>query len=468
MKATRAQPDLPTKEQLVDGLLKSLYYRNTKKEDRNLIEQIRMLFDVPADTDLRDYLVKSVNFSRLFAALTQLIEPFAQMLNEIYTFLANYKSSAQTAENHGAKHQELRQLIISEGVVKDLQFDLDTFPTVQKSILQRVQVSAARFDHVLKLNHNCSPIFLAESLLDFGYHEHDARAHRPSCRICEEAFKKSFEYIFLQMRVLVDSISDDDLSALYDHLRPLALESLHDFKISDRRFQAGIHAAESCPGYDDWKQILHKFLGRFERITTEETWFEEAEAFLRFFALPFWEKRSQLYEVWTLIHFLSLLGDTLVLNIREGMWQLMYARSEEPIAWIRTDSYELEVWFQRSQEGKTYADTHVMPDMMVMGRSLKRGMQPEPLVLIECKEREGESLSDMQKLASHYRNQVRAKRYIYCNYLRYSQTVGCRVYRKRSEIVCDGFRPGEPQVAAVDKMFTRFVHHRIKQYMQQY
>ena len=138
MKATPAQPDVPTKEQLVDGLLTSLYYGNTKKEDRNLIEQIRMLFDVPPDADLRDYLVKSVNFSRLFAALTQVIEPFAQMLNEIYTFLANYRSTAQTAESHSAKHQELRRLIISEGVDKDLQFDLDAFPAVQKSTPSRV------------------------------------------------------------------------------------------------------------------------------------------------------------------------------------------------------------------------------------------------------------------------------------------------------------------------------------------
>jgi hypothetical protein len=466
MKATRAQPDVPTKEQLVDGLLTSLYYGNTKKEDRNLVEQIRMLFDVPPDADLRDYLVKSVNFSHLFAALTQLIEPFAQMLNEIYTFLANYRSTAQIAENQSGKHQELRRLIISEGVGKDLQFDLDSFPTVQKPILQRVQGSAARFDQELKLNHNCSPLFLAESLLDFGHHEHDARAHHPSCRICEEAFKRSYEYIFLQMRALVSSISNDDLAALWDQKRSLVVESLHDFEVADRRFQAGIHAAQNCRGYDNWKQVLREFLWRFEEITTEETWFEEAEAFLRFFALPFWEKRSQLYEVWTLIHFLSLLGDGLVLNIREGVWQLMYAQSEEPVAWMRTNSFELEVWFQRSQRGKTYADTSVMPDIMVMGRSLKREMRPESLLLIECKEREGESLSDMQKLASHYRNQVQAKRYIYCNYLRYSPTVGHRVYRKRSEIMCDEFRPGEPQVAAVDKMITGFVRRRIKQYLQ--
>ncbi len=349
MKATRAQPDVPTKEQLVDGLLTSLYYGNTKKEGRNLVEQIRMLFDVPPDADLRDYLVKSVNFSHLFAALTQLIEPFAQMLNEIYTFLANYRSTAQIAENQSGKHQELRRLIISEGVGKDLQFDLDSFPTVQKPILQRVQGSAPRFDQELKLNHNCSPLFLAESLLDFGHHEHDARAHHPSCRICEEAFKRSYEYIFLQMRALVSSISNDDLAALWDQKRSLVVESLHDFEVADRRFQAGIHAAQNCRGYDNWKQVLREFLWRFEEITTEETWFEEAEAFLRFFALPFWEKRSQLYEVWTLIHFLSLLGDGLVLNIREGVWQLMYAQSEEPVAWMRTDSFELEVWFQRSQ-----------------------------------------------------------------------------------------------------------------------
>ncbi len=143
----------------------------------------------------------------------------------------------------------------------------------------------------------------------------------------------------------------------------------------------------------------------------------------------------------------------------------MYAQSEEPVAWMRTDSFELEVWFQRSQTGKTYVDTSVMPDIMVMGQSLKREMRPESLLLIECKEREGESLADMQKLASHYRNQVRAKRYIYCNYLRYSPTVGRRVYRKGSKIICDEFRPGKPQVAAVDKMITGFVRRRIKQYM---
>src|SRR5260370_38698030 len=117
---------------------------------------------------------------------------------------------------------------------------------------------------------------------------------------------------------------------------------------------------------------------------------------------------------------------------------------------MRCDSCGLGVWFQGSQTGKTYADTSVMHDIMVLGRSLKHEMRSEPLLLIECKEREGESLADMQKLASNYRNQVQAKRYIYCNYLRYSPTVGRRVYRKRSEIMCDEFRPGGPQVAVVD------------------
>lgn len=455
----------PTKEQLVDGLLKSLHYGDQKKVDQAMIEQIQTLFSVPTGTDLREYLITNVNFSRLFAVLVQLIEPFAQMLSDIYTFLAGYRSTARTAENHSAQHQELRQLIISEGVSEELQFDLEAFPTVEKRILDRNLVRKPRFDKELKLNHNCSPLFLAEALLAFGYHENDARNHYHPCRKCEEAFKESFAQIFSQLRALVDSITDDDLHDLSDDLLPEVRRSCRDFNEASRRFQAGIHTSESCLGYEQWKRTLHEFLRGFEWISTEETWFEEIEAFLRFFELPFWEKRSQLYEVWTLIHFLRCFRNVPILNIQQGEWHLMYTKAEEPVAWIRTDSFELEVWFQRSLIGKTYSDTHVMPDIMITGRALKNRMRPELLILIECKEREGENLSDIQRLASHYHNQVQAKRYIYCNYLHYSKPVGLRAYRKRGEIICDGFQPGGLHVAAIDKEFKRFVNRRIKHYL---
>lgn len=459
------ESNTPTKEQLVDGLLKSLHYGDQKKADWAMIEQIETLVEVPTGTDLRDYLVTNVNFSRLFAALMQLIEPFAQMLNDIYTFLARYRSTARTAENPNAQHQELRQLIISEGVSEELQFDLEAFPTVEQRILDRRQMSRPRFDDEMKLNHNCSPLFLTEALLAFGYHENDARNHLQPCKKCEEAFKESFAQIFSQLQALIDSITDDNLNDLPEHLLSEVKRGRRDFDIANKRFQAGIHASESCLGYEQWKRTLHTFLQRFEWITTEETWFEEIEAFLRFFELPFWEKRSQFYEVWTLIHFLSRFSNAPVLNIQQGEWHLMYTRAEEPVAWVRTDSFELEVWFQRSLVGKTYSDTHVMPDIMVTGRSLRNGMRPEPLILIECKEREGESLSDIQRLASHYHNQVQAKRYIYCNYLYYLKPVGLRVYGKRGEIICDGFQPGGPHVTAVDKEFKRFINRRIKHYL---
>lgn len=428
-----------------------------------MIEQIELLFHIPDGTDLQSYLVKEVNFSRLFVTLTQLVEPFTQMLNDIYMFLARYQSTARTADSDDAKNKELRKLVISERVSGDLTFDLERFPSIRQSILQPMHVTRPKFDEELKFNHNCSPLYLTEGLLGFGYNEEDAPHYGNHCQECEKGLKEGFQLIFSQLEMLIGGISDQMVSQ--DWI-PEVRRCRHYFNIASKEFKAGIHAQERCAGYNHWKEILYQFLWKFEQISTEETWIEEIEAFLRFFELPFWQKRSQLYEVWTLIHFLGRLNPAPVLNIQEGTWKVMYAKAEEPVAWVHTDCFELEVWFQRYQVGKTYSDTHAMPDIQILGRTLRKKMNFEPLVLIECKEQEGESLADMQKLASHYHNQVQPKRAIYCNYLDYSQesAQGYHWYGNRGEIFCDGFRPGSPNVALVDKAFRKFLKRRIRWY----
>jgi hypothetical protein len=306
-------------------------------------------------------------------------------------------------------------------------------------------------------------LYLTEGLLGFGYNEEDASRKHSHCQECEKELQEGFHLIFAQLEILIGGISDQMVPP--DWI-PEVRRCRRYFTLASQEFKAGVHAQERCTGYNHWKELLYQLIWRFEQISTEETWIEEIEAFLRFFELPFWQKRSQLYEIWTLIHFLARLNPAPVLNIQEGTWKLMYAKAEEPAAWVRTDCFELEVWFQRYQVGKIYSDTHAMPDIQILGRTLRKKMNFEPLVLIECKEQEGEGLVEMQKLASHYHNQVQAKRAIYCNYLDYSQksAQGYHWYGNRGEIICDGFRPGSPNVALVDNAFRKFLKRRIRWY----
>jgi hypothetical protein len=88
----------PDKENLVDSLLESLHY-GEKKEDQAIIEQLCTIFSVPDRKKLRDHLIKTVDFSELFAELLGIVEPFTQMMKEIYGFLAAQRKTARSLEH---------------------------------------------------------------------------------------------------------------------------------------------------------------------------------------------------------------------------------------------------------------------------------------------------------------------------------------------------------------------------------
>lgn len=95
------------KEKLVSYLLESLHYQDKAKEDLSIINQLRTVFDIPREAELRTYLIEKIDFSDLFAELLRITEPFAKMMSQIYIFLSDKKKhcAITPASYCGRKHQ---------------------------------------------------------------------------------------------------------------------------------------------------------------------------------------------------------------------------------------------------------------------------------------------------------------------------------------------------------------------------
>ncbi len=111
------------KEALVDSLLESLHYGKVK-EDTAIIEHLFVVFKIPTKKKLRNYLVEVVDFSELFSEVLKLVEPFAQMMNEIYGFLAEQRKTARSLEH----------VIVGENIQDKISFDLEAFPQLYQPV----------------------------------------------------------------------------------------------------------------------------------------------------------------------------------------------------------------------------------------------------------------------------------------------------------------------------------------------
>ena len=116
------------KEHLVDVLLETLEYQKPK-EIVAITKHLRSIFRIPTEKELRDHLLTEVDFSELFVELLKIAEPFVQMINEIYAFLAEQRKTARALEH----------LIVGENIQNSISFDLQDFPHIYQPILQQIE-----------------------------------------------------------------------------------------------------------------------------------------------------------------------------------------------------------------------------------------------------------------------------------------------------------------------------------------
>jgi len=486
------------KTTLVDNLLQSLRYGDLKKEDTGIIEQLCAIFAVPHKQKLRDHLIKTVDFSELFVELLKLAEPFTQMMNEIYEFLAAQRKTARSLEH----------LIVGENIQNKISFDLTTFPQLYQPIIQKIKGYLRVYNVDDLLNSNISPLALSENLLGCGHCTDPHYQRTAECQDCGIELRRRFEENFQCLETMA-SIIPDEIKNQTSYQR-------HWYEYLERankQFHTGTHWNHACPGYTIWSQILDEIERRTNLVSEKQSGVYDINVLMRFFELPFWKERNRLYEIWTLTHFIYLLrGVTFDLNIKDGKWHLMYGDAKEAVAWIRGQNFEIEVRYQYKLKSglKSWDDQPVEPEMLLVyhgqhllnnsGREkpiiwLKPGLKgllhsmtntlmglrypkllrryhgddgkTEILALIECKERKDYDVREVMKLSAFYRDQVGATLNIFCNYYNYSPPV--KLKRSNDEpliILCDQFCPGNEVVADIDNEFVRFMNKRLGIFLQ--
>jgi hypothetical protein len=284
------QSDKLDQSLLVDHLLESLHY-GTPKEDAAILETLRSVFRVPPGKDLRDNLIEEVDFSELFAELLKIVEPFAQMMNQIYGFLAGRKTTARSPQH----------LVVGESISNKLSFDLDAFPKLYQPVIQQIEGYLRVYDLDKVLNSNISPLPLAEGLLGGGHCNDPQYQKTLECHMCGEEMVRRFEAVFQRYREMLSIIPGETRKQPpYEYQCRYAEES-------EEKFREGTHWNQRCWGYKHWQEYLTDIESRFELVSEKRPGHFDVEVLIRFFELPFWKERNRLYEVWTLIHFLHLL-----------------------------------------------------------------------------------------------------------------------------------------------------------------
>ena len=445
------QADKPDQSKLVDYLLESLHY-GSAKEDTPITEALRSTFRIPPQKNLRDGLMEDVDFSELFVELLKMVEPFAQMMNQIYGFLAGQKTTARSPQH----------LIVGESISNKLSFDLDAFPSLYQPAIKQIEGYLRAYDPDKVLNSNISPLFLAEGLLGCGHCNDPQFQKTEKCRLCGAEMVGRFEAVFQRYRAMIGVIPDPiRKQSPYEWLCRYAEEAGDGFR-------KGEHWNNRCWGYEQWQERLTEIEHRFELVSQERLGRYDVEVLLRFFELPFWKERNRLYEVWTLTHLLHLLrGVSIDLNLKNDEWHLLYSDSREPIAWIRGHNFEIEIWYQHKLKTGLIAfeNAPVEPEMLFVYRGSDGKV--EPLILIECKERKNYDVREIYKLSTFYRSQVGAALSVFCNYYEYSPAVGLAMSNDEPPIVlCDQFRPGSAVLAQVGQRFIEFINSKIGVFLQ--
>lgn len=293
------------KVESVDSLLASLHY-GERKEDRAILEQLSAIFGVPAGTNLRTHLITSVDFSKLFAELVKLVEPFAQMMKEIYEFLSEQQNTANASQ----------RLVVGESIQDEITFDLQVFPEVYQRVIQQIEEYLQVYDLEKMRNRDISPLFYTEYLLSFGHCTHPQYAKKNACQECDLAFRARVEKVFQQLREMVDLIPAE--MKIDD---PLGLPCGY-FEQAYEHFRSRTSITDDCLGYGHWKEIFDILERRIALVSEKQLGHRDVEVLLHFFELPFWQERDRLYEVWVLIHFIDLL-------VREG-FKVDLNREQEP------------------------------------------------------------------------------------------------------------------------------------------
>lgn len=430
--------------EIYEKLLRCLEY-GRKKEEKSLVELLRTSFGAGLSDDLVEHLVDVATPEKVFSILVRALEPWALMLDDIYSFLSTHATSVTgKADVFCLKHADL-----------DVEFDLRHFPKQLTHAIVSSDRQICRLDLAATANLIVDVPLAGDYRLDVNAAHNLATG--VATGICENWLVDGAplsrrdaalaeQVIGVARRVLRavdgDAASELDLRLLTriansvpsigspaDGARALAHEPF------DLAAQAVLEAADAA------LDCITEPVDLLEQVIDEVM-------------LPFWRHRWRLYEVWALVMLLrSVPADASVAlsNVVDRPdepgavdWILPHGKASNAVAAIKGGTRELQVWFQYESE---VPGGHIEPDIRVR-------YGEADVFVFELKDRRSGSLAAARRVATTYARGTPAAVVWLTNYMRFGgergkprPTVGG--VRERRSVdgtdvwIADELRPGD-------------------------
>ncbi|WP_043837219.1 MULTISPECIES: VWA domain-containing protein [Amycolatopsis] len=302
----------------------------TASGDTDLADKLRSAFGVAPGADLANAL-EAVPPGDVLAALASAVAPVARMVHDLYAWLGRLADVRSTAN---------LSVRVTDAQIQTMDLDPSRYEAYEQTIVE--EVSRTEFDPSL-LSPDSKLLTLHDShwkpsCLD-GTIPPSAR-----CKNCRPGVAAEYRELEQLLRVAVAAMSDDDMQA--DTLVDGRTGFLEDLARLLPKVTSRVWSRPECPYsirfFADYLRLgLPDLIGCFRDVS--------AQQLKRFFDLPYWKARWQVYELWILRLVLDSYDTSRwIPALTDGAWDLKAGSTNpEAIATAQLiDGTELRCYYQ--------------------------------------------------------------------------------------------------------------------------
>lgn len=329
-----------------------MFHLGDATAEPELTAALRSRFGLADDADLADAL-RDVPPSEVLACLAAVAAPVAAMVRELYGWLAEFDGVRSTAN---------LSVRLSDEQMTELTLDPEQYRAYEQAVVE--SVSKVGFDPS-RLPAE-SPLYRA---LDVHWPPDCARpavatADLPQCRVCRPEVAGEFKRFEQLLQAAAKACAEDSVEHhVFDGPRARFVAMLPRY-VDELLTRLGVDPCAYTRRYtaEYVGQGMPDLAGCFHEVTEEEI--------RRFFDLPYWRARWQLYEVWLLHVVLSSYGTTRWKpNLTKGTWDLKAGSTNKPPVATAglANGRELRCYYQHDSTppGSLVPGTRDRPELLI-------------------------------------------------------------------------------------------------------
>lgn len=203
---------------------------------------------------------------------------------------------------------------------------------------------------------------------------------------------------------------------------------------------------------NEWESLIESFRIFKEDLLANCDYEAETTELCDFLNLDIWQERWRIYELWTLVYLISIFERQgfevdISSRIKNGKWDLKYAKDSKPIAVLSNGTVSLDVYYQLYSKGSSAGD---MPDIAVKSGS-------DFLLIFDPKHGKTYPLGNLSEVARRYAALAEMNRTTTVSSLTVVHNFYSMHYEKEEldtvqrSLVMSGIRPNSPALAELEQ-----------------